>query len=199
MKNDVFADIAAGGIGGRQELLYTPQPPVHTQVISQPKPCAFEPTATPKHISTKAELAKELKEMRDRYKPFMRDLSPALPVMKKVLNIKNFRLDGRNITIPEYGGPSGYALKTYETEFEVPSLSETEAAYICIGGADYYAVVYINGVCVGTHEGFFSPFEFEITRNIKPGTNSLKIEMAKTVESLNLATSVSVILYELFV
>lgn len=30
-------------------------------------------------------------------------------------------------------------------------------------------------------------------------TNSLKIEMAKTVESLNLATSVSVILYELFV
>lgn len=30
-------------------------------------------------------------------------------------------------------------------------------------------------------------------------TNSVKIEMAKTVESLNLATSVSVILYELFV
>ena len=34
---------------------------------------------------------------------------------------------------------------------------------------------------------------------IKFSTNSVKIEMAKTVESLNLATSVSVILYELFV
>lgn len=34
---------------------------------------------------------------------------------------------------------------------------------------------------------------------IKFSTNSIKIEMAKTVESLNLATSVSVILYELFV
>jgi len=34
---------------------------------------------------------------------------------------------------------------------------------------------------------------------IKISTNSVKIEMAKTVESLNLATSVSVILYELFV
>ena len=34
---------------------------------------------------------------------------------------------------------------------------------------------------------------------IKFSTTSVKIEMAKTVESLNLATSVSVILYELFV
>jgi TrmH family RNA methyltransferase len=34
---------------------------------------------------------------------------------------------------------------------------------------------------------------------IKFSTNSVKIEMAQTVESLNLATSVSVILYELFV
>lgn len=34
---------------------------------------------------------------------------------------------------------------------------------------------------------------------IEFSTNSVKIEMAKTVESLNLATSVSVILYELFV
>lgn len=33
---------------------------------------------------------------------------------------------------------------------------------------------------------------------IKFATNSVKIEMAKTVESLNLATSVSIILYELF-
>ncbi len=177
MKNDIFADIAAGGIGGRQELLYTPEPEKHAKKLSQPVLCAFEPIKTPAHISSKEELYSELAKIREYYKPFMRDLSPELPIMKKVLNIKNFRLDGKDITIPEYGGPSGYALKTYETEFEAPELSETEAAYICIGGADYYAVVYINGVCVGTHEGFFSPFEFEITRNIKSGTNSLKIEL----------------------
>ena len=34
---------------------------------------------------------------------------------------------------------------------------------------------------------------------VKFSTNSVKIEMNKNVESLNLATSVSVILYELFV
>ena len=34
---------------------------------------------------------------------------------------------------------------------------------------------------------------------IKFSTNSIKIEMKNTVESLNLATSVAVILYELFV
>jgi tRNA G18 (ribose-2'-O)-methylase SpoU len=34
---------------------------------------------------------------------------------------------------------------------------------------------------------------------IKFSTNSVKIEMAETVESLNLATSVSVILYKLFI
>ncbi len=177
MKNDIFADIAANGIGGRQELLYTPKPPVHKTKISVPKPGNFTPKATKKHIDTKEELYFELEAMRTRYKPYLKDYSPRLEAVTKVFDIKKFRIDGKEAEIPDYGGPSGFALKTYEAEFNSPSLLDTDAAYICIGGADYYAVVYINGVCVGTHEGFFSPFEFEITRNIRPGINSLKIEL----------------------
>ena len=35
--------------------------------------------------------------------------------------------------------------------------------------------MYINGCCVGTHEGFFGSFFFDITNDVKSGENELKI------------------------
>lgn len=177
MKNDVFADIAAGGMGGRMELLYTPEPPKHDVKTFKAQEGNFTPVTTCDKISTKEQLYAELDSMRKAYEPFLKNYAPELPLVKKVTELKNFRLDGKEITLPDYSGPSGFALKVYETEFETKGASDDEAAYICFDGADYISVVYINGVCVGTHEGFFAPFEFEITRQLKPGTNTLKIEL----------------------
>lgn len=72
------------------------------------------------------------------------------------------------MSIPFYDGPVGNAVKCYYAEFDAEK-EEGKAAYIRFMSADYKAAVYINDVCVGMHEGFFSPFEFEITNQIQNG------------------------------
>lgn len=67
--------------------------------------------------------------------------------------------------------------KTYETTFELPALLAGQSVYIHFDGADYRAVVTVNDTFGGEHEGFFSPFEFEITGIVKDGTNRLKVEL----------------------
>ena len=40
---------------------------------------------------------------------------------------------------------------------------------------DYKAHVFINGVYLGSHEGFFAPFEFDFTRVARAGANTLLV------------------------
>ena len=158
---DIFAQIAANGIGGREELLHEPQP-----IKFDKKSVVLDRDITPleikKKISTKEELYRELAEMKTFYAPFLQDLTPKLEMHKEVIKLEKFLLNGEEITLPHYQGPLGNHKQVYETTFQA-NIAEDKAAYVCFQGADYYAVVYINGICVGTHEGFFSPFEFEIT------------------------------------
>ena len=65
----------------------------------------------------------------------------------------------------------------YSTLFLLPALLAGQSVYIHFDGADYRAVVTVNDTFVGEHEGFFSPFEFEITGIVKDGTNRLKVEL----------------------
>ena len=145
------------------------------------KVCALEkndsaPVIAPKMMRTKEELYDELAKVRKTYEPFLKNYAPKIQSYTREISIKNFLLnDTEQITIPYYGGPVGNALQKYTTEFVIAEDLCDKAVYICFGGADYEASVYINDICVGTHEGFFSPFEFEITDWIKKGKNSLKI------------------------
>lgn len=172
---DLFAQIAANGIGGREDLLYTPEPEQFNEKVLVLDKKQDAVNVAPK-MSTKDELFEELVKMREQYKVFLTDNAPKLKEYREITHINEFRLNGKNITIPHYEGPLGNQKQVYEAEFDA-QLSADKAAYICFDGADYYAVVYVNGICVGTHEGFFSPFEFEITDAIKNGKNSLKIEL----------------------
>ena len=45
------------------------------------------------------------------------------------------------------------------------------------GAVDWKADVWVNGVCVGTHTGGFTPFEFDITAALKKGDNELKVRV----------------------
>ena len=179
MANDRLAQIAADGMGGRMELLEIPQPlsyEVSQCVLEETSAAALRATPTEEKISTKEELYAELAKMRARYQPFLEDHAPSLQPCRKITKLKSFLLNGETpITIPHYGDPVGYAVQTYETDFEAEALTPEQAMYIRFEGADYIAFVYINGECVGTHEGFFSPFEFEITDCVKPGTNHLRV------------------------
>lgn len=124
----------------------------------------------------KEKIKAALHDMKRRYEPFLRNLAPELNECAKKIDIKNFTLNGdKHITIPYYGGPLGFAVQECETTFEINEDFSEKAVYICFGGVDYISTVYVNGSCVGRHEGFFSPFEFEITRFIKKGRNTLRI------------------------
>lgn len=174
---DFFADIAASGIGGRKELLEEQLPKKYKKVSSVLKNTTNQPIKTPKKMDTREELKAELAKQREKFLPYLENYAPTFENVNEKIYISDFLLDGKPITIPHYGGPNTYAKQVYVSEFELDAVNDNKAYYICLKGADYKAVVYINDTCVGTHEGFFSPFEFNIDENVKPGKNTLKIEL----------------------
>ncbi|MBW4439906.1 MAG: glycoside hydrolase family 2 [Plectolyngbya sp. WJT66-NPBG17] len=56
----------------------------------------------------------------------------------------------------------------YEREFEVPI--DHQRVLLHFGAVDYQASVWVNGQFVGGHEGGHTPFSFDITDFLKPGT-----------------------------
>jgi beta-mannosidase len=44
-------------------------------------------------------------------------------------------------------------------------------------GVDYFADVWLNGKYVGHHEGYFQPFEFNVTKHILKGINTLIVKV----------------------
>jgi beta-glucuronidase len=65
----------------------------------------------------------------------------------------------------------------YERKFVSASPTPGERAFLRFGAANYRADVYLNGQKLGTHIGGFTPFSFEITQKLKPGTNSLVVRV----------------------
>jgi len=174
---DQFAQIAETKVKetDRQSHLIQPQPIKYDKKFCLLNTASGSPVDTEKKINTKEELYAELKKLRAKYAPFLENHAPKLKSYTERTYIKDFLLDGtEKITIPHYCGPVGDGTKIYESEFELSDFSD-KAAYIRFEGADYLASVYVNDVCVGIHEGFFSPFEFEITEVAKKGKNTLKV------------------------
>lgn len=60
----------------------------------------------------------------------------------------------------------------YRREVPIPSDWAGKRVFLCIGGVHRYAEVWVNGARLGEHIGYLSPFEYEITRHARPGTNA---------------------------
>jgi beta-glucuronidase len=67
----------------------------------------------------------------------------------------------------------------YERHFDYEPQPGTRA-FLHIGAANYRARAYVNGQLVCTHEGGFTPFDCEITRAVKAGSNSAVIMVDST-------------------
>ena len=80
----------------------------------------------------------------------------------------HWQLDG---AFREY---EGYVL--YRAGFEGPSRGE-ECFSLRFGGIYYAARVWLNGVYLGDHEGYFSGFEFDCTGSVIEGENELLVEV----------------------
>ena len=64
----------------------------------------------------------------------------------------------------------------YAREFEHPGWS-SEKVLINFGACDYETRVFINGQEVGQHRGGYSPFSFDITHALGPGTNKVTVRV----------------------
>ena len=65
----------------------------------------------------------------------------------------------------------------YRRTFAASALAAGERAFVRFGAANYRADVYLNGQKLGAHIGGFTPFSFEVTQWLKPGTNSLVVRV----------------------
>jgi len=51
----------------------------------------------------------------------------------------------------------------FRRSFEVPPELREQRLFLRFGGVDYFADVWLNGTYLGSHEGMFNPFEFDVT------------------------------------
>ena len=64
----------------------------------------------------------------------------------------------------------------YHRDFDIgKKLDQQYLVYF--GAVNYYATVYINGKKIGEHEGGFTPFQFDVSAQVKAGINSLVVKV----------------------
>ncbi len=67
----------------------------------------------------------------------------------------------------------------YEKSFDY-ALPAGARLFVYFGAVNYQAIVYLNGVKLGEHEGGFTPFCFEITDTVRPKGNFLVVKVDDT-------------------
>ncbi len=135
---------------------------------------------------------KGLEELREQYKPFMENHLPQIQEVRKT-ELKNFSFrylkeheifsqmnemdaEWEQVTIPDYRGPEGKWKGYYRTSFGVHNIAENHHIILYFQSVDYKARIYVNGNYIGGHEGFFAPFEFDVTDYVRE-ENELVIEV----------------------
>ena len=194
---DKFADIGTKKYDTKANQLVVPQPPALPDIAL---PVTHNPASvfkSVKPISTKEELYTELDKLQKKYEPFLQDLAPAMVNNRNQIPLTEFnwrvempedlsnfaatlRGEGnwQKVTIPHYGPPLGRAVTYYFKEVELNQEDFSKGnLFICFKGVNYKASVFVNGRHCGSHEGFFAPFEFEISQVARPGKNLFLIKV----------------------
>ncbi|MCL5036246.1 MAG: hypothetical protein M1269_03910 [Chloroflexi bacterium] len=146
---------------------------------------------------------KEIKDQADLYKP-----SPEKPELMPGKNVRSlkgywnrtnaiFRPDeeslGQRVSVPDQwaldnaklfnkGGSFWYSKKFVITPDMV---KDDKLLKLKFEGVDYKTDVYLNKEKIGDHEGYFSPFEYDITDKVKPGEKNLLQVKVNAPDDLN--------------
>jgi hypothetical protein len=197
---DFFAGIADkyavdGAKRGLQSPVALPVPERHLALSDTPPSASRLETAP--SIRTREDLDKALGVLRARMRPFLSDHSRPLPATRDEFPVvrfdwrvespedrANFRsvLEGagswERVSIPHYGPPLGVAVTLYRTVLEIAeSFLCRERQFLNFDAVDYRCQVYLNDLCVGTHEGIFEAFAFDVTGVLRPGPNTLVVRV----------------------
>ncbi len=194
--NDQYANIAMITTDRDRAGLVVPSPPVvkhHTLPLDND---GTKTVVLPEKMETQAQLEKALADMRNRFLSFLEHHAPnwVSPRNQTILKAFDWRVETpddqqsfsrvlngegswEEVEIPHFGEPLGNAVTYYRCQFECEKIKENESLFIHFNGVDYLANVYVNGYFVGTHEGFFAPFEFEIDAYVHSGENTLLVQV----------------------
>ena len=63
----------------------------------------------------------------------------------------------------------------YRKVFELPEEMNGGRVLLRFGAVNYFARVYVNGKCAGSHAGGYTPFFFDVTEMLKPGENLIDV------------------------
>ncbi|WP_248927540.1 glycoside hydrolase family 2 protein [Paenibacillus hamazuiensis] len=194
---DPFAEIAFREHPGSKYELQEIPPISYEKKHFTPGPAKAENAAVPSYEEQLAQFHEELELLREKYAPFMRNLTPAPGMRRGRQPFTQFQfryqtpedaqfsrvLEGagewETVTIPDFRGPTGETGRWtgfYRTEFAYHAAPEGKRVYLVFKGVDYKATVYLNRKCLGSHEGFFAPFEFDVTDFLREH-NTLVVEV----------------------
>jgi hypothetical protein len=150
----------------------------------------------PRHMMrTNQEFQAALEDLKKKYATFLADYTPPAQATRERLGLDTFefRLEepqdlqdiGRvqrgegawqTVRIPDYRGPVGWWAGYYRKVLQVPaSILRKEAVFLRFGAVDYKCQVYLNGRMVGTHEGFFAPFEIDGTPYLRKDAENVLV------------------------
>ncbi|MGQ7868846.1 glycoside hydrolase family 2 protein [Sunxiuqinia sp. sy24] len=196
-QQDFFAEIGNKIQNERYKLLEEKIPPVLPDIVlpfdrnDKNKFVVQTPQRTP------AQVKEQLQQARNTYLPFLKELAPQITSYRKRIPLKNFQwrqettedqknfiaiLQGQGtweqVTVPHFDAPYGRAVTYYFKELNIPEETlNGQELFLCFKGVDYKASVFLNGTYVGSHEGFFAPFEFNVSKFTQTGKNTLLVKV----------------------
>lgn len=106
--------------------------------------------------------------------------------LKDKADFKEYAFEGGlRLNVPSDWNSQNPELKYYEgtmwyaRKFEINKKSD-ENLFLYFGAVNYRCRVYLNGTLIGSHEGGFTPFQFNVTNVVKEGGNFLAVEVDNT-------------------
>lgn len=69
------------------------------------------------------------------------------------------------------------AVGMYRTTFTVSDAVQDKQIFLHFGGVQSACYVWLNGVAIGYHEDGMTPFEFDVTEDVKQGVNNLAVQV----------------------
>lgn len=68
-----------------------------------------------------------------------------------------------------------YGVAWFQTTFTLPQELEGKRVFLRFNAVDYIADVWLNDAYLGSHEGFFLPFEYDVTHKVKFGAENVLV------------------------
>jgi len=179
--------------------LEQPVEPEHDSSEFAPGSDSVPTPVDPSYDERLATFERDIEDLKAEWEPFLADHVPEAPQTRSVRELEEFDFrserasdrqdfdlvlegegDWERVALPDYRGPVGDWTGFYRTEFDYDTPA-ADRVYLRFEAVDYVATVYLNGRCVATHEGFFAPFEVDVTDHLRETGNRLLVEVENKV------------------